>query len=255
MGDRFKGFKRWIFAGAVLLVLALLISAAFVLALRHPQQRARPQGPVSDLRPAAGAGLRQGRVLGAACPKDPPSRGAAGDRPADVFFVHPTTFDGGRDWNGAIDQPKAQRFLSRVVLPNYAGPFYRVGRVFAPRYRQASLYTYPDPARRRPRRPALRLWRRARGLPDLYRPLQQRPAVHHRRGGAGRRSWPRGCCARRSPPAVAQGRLVAAYLIETIVPRPTHMATRPSRPAWSGRDRLRGRLGLARKATSSVSRT
>ncbi len=27
------------------------------------------------------------------------------------------------------------------MLPNYAGPFARVGRIFAPRYRQASLYT------------------------------------------------------------------------------------------------------------------
>ena len=27
------------------------------------------------------------------------------------------------------------------MLPNYAGPFARLGRIFAPRYRQASLYT------------------------------------------------------------------------------------------------------------------
>ena len=57
-----------------------------------------------------------------------------------VFFVHPTTFDGGKDWNGPIDDPRAERFLARVVLPNDAGPFARVGRLFAPRYRQASLY-------------------------------------------------------------------------------------------------------------------
>jgi hypothetical protein len=60
----------------------------------------------------------------------------------DVFFVHPTTFNGGRDWNGPIDDKAAARELERVMLPNYAGPFARVGRVFAPRYRQASLYAY-----------------------------------------------------------------------------------------------------------------
>ena len=30
------------------------------------------------------------------------------------------------------------------MAPNYAGPFVRVGRLFAPRYRQASLYTLSD---------------------------------------------------------------------------------------------------------------
>lgn len=63
------------------------------------------------------------------------------DPPVDVFFIHPTTFDGGRDWNGPIDAKGAARLLSRVMLPNYAGPFASVGRVVAPRYRQASLYT------------------------------------------------------------------------------------------------------------------
>jgi hypothetical protein len=60
----------------------------------------------------------------------------------DVFFIHPTTFNGGHDWNGPITDKESVRELERVMLPNYAGPFGRVGRVFAPRYRQASLYAY-----------------------------------------------------------------------------------------------------------------
>ena len=62
--------------------------------------------------------------------------------PVDIFFVHPTTFKGGRNWNSPIDDHGSARMLERVMLPNYAGPFARVGRVFAPRYRQASLYAY-----------------------------------------------------------------------------------------------------------------
>jgi hypothetical protein len=62
--------------------------------------------------------------------------------PVDIFFVHPTTFNGGRDWNSPIGDRGAARELERIMLPNYAGPFARVGRVFAPRYRQASLYAY-----------------------------------------------------------------------------------------------------------------
>jgi hypothetical protein len=61
--------------------------------------------------------------------------------PAAVFFVHSTTFDGGREWNAPIGDRKADAYLNRAVLPNYAGPFRRVGSVSAPRYRQASLYT------------------------------------------------------------------------------------------------------------------
>jgi hypothetical protein len=63
------------------------------------------------------------------------------DPPADVFFISPTTFDGGRNWNGRVDDPDAERVFRWVMAPNYAGPFVQVGRVFAPRYRQASLYS------------------------------------------------------------------------------------------------------------------
>jgi hypothetical protein len=69
-----------------------------------------------------------------------PDRATAADPPADVFFIHPTSFDGGANWNAPIHNAAADRFLARVLLPNYAGPFVRVGRLFAPRYREASLY-------------------------------------------------------------------------------------------------------------------
>ncbi|CAN5203326.1 DUF3089 domain-containing protein [soil metagenome] len=70
-----------------------------------------------------------------------PGAPSPAEGPADVFFVHSTTYLGGRDWNGSVS-PKApgSALLNRVVLPNYAAPFARAGRVFAPRYRQASLY-------------------------------------------------------------------------------------------------------------------
>jgi hypothetical protein len=134
MGERFKGFRRWIFAGAVLL-LAMVLSAAFywrydilrtTLDPKVPFQTYKPPPAPDYAKPAAWA-LRPGGM----------ARGSA-----DVFFVHPTSYDGGRDWNAPYDQPKATRDLARVMLPNYAAPFARVGRIFAPHYRQASLYTF-----------------------------------------------------------------------------------------------------------------
>lgn len=66
---------------------------------------------------------------------------APGAGQAHVFFVHSTTYDGGSDWNGAIDDRRALALLRGVVLPNYAGPFAHAGDVSAPLYRQASLYS------------------------------------------------------------------------------------------------------------------
>jgi hypothetical protein len=58
-----------------------------------------------------------------------------------VFFIHPTTYVRRAQWNGPIDDRRAMRLLDQVMIPNYAGPFAKAGRLFAPRYRQASLYT------------------------------------------------------------------------------------------------------------------
>lgn len=62
-----------------------------------------------------------------------------GGRGAAIFFLHPTTFQG-REWNGPIGDPAAERLLHEIMLPNYAGPFADAGEVFIPRYRQSSLY-------------------------------------------------------------------------------------------------------------------
>lgn len=65
---------------------------------------------------------------------------AAADDAPDIFFIAPTTYEG-RQWNAPLHDAFADDLLRRVMLPNYAGPFEPVGRIFAPRYRQGSLYT------------------------------------------------------------------------------------------------------------------
>lgn len=60
-------------------------------------------------------------------------------RPA-IFFVHPTTYWGGDAWNAGVDDPVAKARLDAGAMPNYAGAFAPLGRLWAPRYRQASLY-------------------------------------------------------------------------------------------------------------------
>ena len=64
------------------------------------------------------------------------------DAPA-VFFIHPTTYDGGSHWNAPFDRPQEVEELERVVIPNFAAPFRVAGaQIYAPHYRQAALYTF-----------------------------------------------------------------------------------------------------------------
>lgn len=136
MALRLTGFKRWIFLGTVAF-LALVVAAAWFYREDILRTALDPRQPyqVYDPPPAPDYADRKAWAL---MPADP----VADDGVAvDVFFIHPTTYDGGREWNAPVDHAEANQTLTRVMLPNYAGPFVRVGRIFAPRYRQASLYT------------------------------------------------------------------------------------------------------------------
>jgi len=66
---------------------------------------------------------------------------ASEDEPA-VFFVHPTTYSGGSNWNAQLDKDSAVEAVTRTMLPNYGAPFAGSGVLFAPKYRQAALYTF-----------------------------------------------------------------------------------------------------------------
>ncbi len=119
-------------------ILALVLVAALV--FRDDVLRASldPKTPYQTYRPPPAPDYAR-RSSWALLPPDPVHPNGA-EPAADVFFVHPTTYNGGGEWNGPIDHARSTRQLAEVMLPNYAGPFQRVGRLFAPRYRQASVY-------------------------------------------------------------------------------------------------------------------
>ena len=60
----------------------------------------------------------------------------------DVFVVVPSVYRGGKHWNLPSDDLKRKRKLERIVRPNYVSPYGESGRLFAPFYRQASLYAF-----------------------------------------------------------------------------------------------------------------
>ncbi|MCA0367221.1 MAG: DUF3089 domain-containing protein [Proteobacteria bacterium] len=126
--------RQWI--GWIGLALVLLLAAA-VAVWRGDILRAAldPQVPFQTYRPPPAPNYADPRAWALLDARAP------GAGTAQVFFVHSTTFDGGSEWNGPIGDAKSDAYLRRVILPNYAGPFARAGAVSAPRYRQASLYT------------------------------------------------------------------------------------------------------------------
>jgi hypothetical protein len=61
---------------------------------------------------------------------------------AEIFYVHSTTYASPRSWNAPIAEDNAEAALRRDAIPNEAGPFAELGPIFAPRYRQATLFSF-----------------------------------------------------------------------------------------------------------------
>ena len=62
---------------------------------------------------------------------------------ADVFYIHPTTYISRKSWNQP-DPLAGDALLDDTLLPNQASVFNGCCRVFAPRYRQATFYSFAD---------------------------------------------------------------------------------------------------------------
>jgi hypothetical protein len=207
------GPSRWL-AITLLAVTSLLALAAFVWRDDILQAALDPKTPFQTYEPPRAPDYGGPAAWAMA----PGGRPQAGDPPADVFFVMPTAFEGGKEWNSPIGDPASDRFFERVVAPNYAGPFYRVGRIFAPRYRQASLYTQMTlredarEARRFAYGDVAAAFREFRDRGTDTRPFV---LVGVEQGGV---LAARLLAEEIAPHPAVRQRLVAAYLISTVVP-------------------------------------
>ncbi|MAK63618.1 MAG: hypothetical protein CMF75_02575 [Maricaulis sp.] len=125
---------RWMILTGAGILLALILAASWLLRDQIFQTFQDPGEPFQTYTPPPGADYATAEAWYA--------RGefTADDEPA-VFFVHPTTYSGGSNWVGELDKASAVEAVEGSALPNYAAPFANSGVLFAPRYRQASLYT------------------------------------------------------------------------------------------------------------------
>ncbi|WP_046246881.1 DUF3089 domain-containing protein [Hymenobacter terrenus] len=90
------------------------------------------------------AGLPTRRDSADAVPKNSGLRDEQATAAADVFFVHPTTYYWYKAWNADVSRPRLNRYTDRSAIRHQATAFNAAGRIYAPRYRQATLYSFFD---------------------------------------------------------------------------------------------------------------
>jgi len=150
---------RRVLAGSVfVLIVALTIGWIYlgriIFALMHPNGAFDPTrlppapdyaspamwSALPDREDAADAPIPSSPGLAVAPATD--QRGAT----ADVFYVHPTSYVGGR-WNGPVDDAKLNEATDRVATRLQASAFNGCCAIFAPRYRQANGMAFTHPSK------------------------------------------------------------------------------------------------------------
>lgn len=66
------------------------------------------------------------------------------DAAIDVFFIHPTTYFGTDHWNQPLDDARVNQLTDLFVMRGQAAAFNGCCRIYAPRYRQATIYSFID---------------------------------------------------------------------------------------------------------------
>jgi hypothetical protein len=67
---------------------------------------------------------------------------AEGARAVDVFFIHPTGYLNGGDWNSPMNPVSRTEENTKWMLANQASAYNGCCNVYAPRYREASIFRY-----------------------------------------------------------------------------------------------------------------
>ena len=62
----------------------------------------------------------------------------------DVFYIHPTSYYSGYNWNANLDDPALNTSRTDYLLQNQASVFAGVARLYAPYYRQMHIQSYTD---------------------------------------------------------------------------------------------------------------
>ena len=127
----------------ILLIATILLAACSI----------KPRGVLNDSNPATAIDYSILEHWAASPLKDDPSDQtphnfklkSINESDVDIFFIHPTTYTGERShnqWNAPIDDLKLNKKTDEGAILYQASAFNGVGRIFAPRYRQAHFHAY-----------------------------------------------------------------------------------------------------------------
>ncbi len=70
-----------------------------------------------------------------------------GRAPVDVFFIHPTGYFGNESWTSPMEPDSATEENTKWMMANQASAFNGCCNIYAPRYREATLFAYVNRSR------------------------------------------------------------------------------------------------------------
>jgi len=109
---------------------------------RHRFEAREPPPPPDYTSPSAWAARPDQRNHSMLAPPGVEPGDRQADAAADVFFIHPTMYFGRESWNARLDDARVNELVDEMVIPLEASVFNASCRVWAPRYRQATLYAF-----------------------------------------------------------------------------------------------------------------
>ena len=130
--------RRLLTAGPAL---ALLLAGCAPGGERPPSFASQVAPPAPDYA-AASAWAGRPEAPGATAHVPGGAFASAGKKDVDVFYVHPTTFRSGSQWNQDISHPETNAWTDISVVARQATIFNECCRIFAPRYRQAATMAH-----------------------------------------------------------------------------------------------------------------
>lgn len=141
-------FKKWLLIGALaLLVAGIGVAGFFYWQFRSFLETARPAfafdaeaSPAPpDYNDPANWAVTPSAPAKAAMTPEGVSPVENEKTLADVFYIHPTMFFASSSWNAPLDHTRANEGINELVIPAQTSVWNGCCRIYAPRYRQATV--------------------------------------------------------------------------------------------------------------------
>ncbi|GAA4376822.1 DUF3089 domain-containing protein [Hymenobacter koreensis] len=134
-------FRRWLLLGIPLLLLSGCLN---IIKPRREFTAYTPSAAPNYSQPESWAALPTRADAADQLPAGTDLQDRQAQAPADVFFVHPTTLFKPSAWNADLADAQLNSFTDNSVIRKQASVFNAAGRIYAPRYRQATLISFFD---------------------------------------------------------------------------------------------------------------